>query len=73
MIVKKCPKCGSTSFALESKVTAYLLYIVEDGVMIPNGIDMDAGGVLSTRCTCYECGHKWVPRKCDFSIDGSGC
>lgn len=70
MIEKRCPKCGSANFALELKVTGYLLYIVENGKVIPNGCDMDAGSVLSTRCYCDDCGHAWSPRQCNFIVDG---
>ena len=70
MIEKKCPKCGSRNYEIELKVTAYLLFIVEDGKVIPNGYDMDAGRSAAPRCYCDKCGHAWTPRNCDFVVDG---
>lgn len=71
MTNKKCPKCGSNSFALESKVTAYLLYEVTNGHVKSNGIDADAGDSLSDTCICDNCGYRWHPKKLndDFVID----
>ena len=70
MIDKKCPKCGSRNFTMELKTTCYLLYIVENGKVMSNGIEMDAGRVLETKYCCGECGNKWVSGECDFVVDG---
>lgn len=69
MTDKKCPNCGSRDFSIECKVTAYLLYMVNDGVVESNGIDMDGGKELSNVCLCSKCSYIWHPRKFKYSID----
>lgn len=70
MIDKKCPKCDSRNFTMELKATCYLLYIVDNGKVISNGIEMDAGRVLETKCCCSECGYKWTSGEYNFVVDG---
>ena len=71
MTNKKCPKCGSRNFSVTTKVYAYLFYMVTDGEIKANGVDVDNGGELSNVCTCDECGHRWHPKNLniDFVID----
>ena len=71
MTSKKCPKCGSRSFAVQTKVYAYLLFMVIDGRVEANGVDTDAVDELSNTCICDECGHRWHPKQLnhDFEID----
>lgn len=69
MTDKRCPKCGSRYFEIECKVTAYLFYIVSDGIVESNGGDMNGGKELSNTCYCDKCGHKWRPRNFNYTID----
>lgn len=62
-IKKTCPKCGSSTFTIyeESLVTREIE--IEQGVIAYEGPVTPTGDIVRVTCECYDCGHRWRPRR----------
>lgn len=62
MATMHCPKCRSMSFALLETFTEVEMRQVRNGV-VSNESCHEVGTLLSTECSCDDCGHHWTPRR----------
>lgn len=69
MTEKVCPKCKGQNFVIFDTVTTTYIYEVAEGRVTPWGEDSDYQKHIRTVCRCADCGHRWHPKRMDFTID----